>query len=256
MFENPTDPTERQIFVQKGGDWTTQVHDTLQRDTVRPVWVQGPFPSPYDSADAYDNQILVASGIGITPALSVIRAHKDHRRINLIWAVRDRHLLQFFLRHLYLDHEGWNLIFYTGKEALEEDEMESFANTNICIIHGRPTLSTIVPNIIYGIESGKGRPEHYVPQQKAETLEKLADIVQRQRNKKTKRGQQHHYDSDDDDVYLEEGKHRDDDETASITTTQMMATMTRVAAERGFQLQPKDFESARSAWSPPPPWPA
>jgi predicted ferric reductase len=106
LFKNPENPAERQIFVLKTGDWTSKVHSVLQRNTVRPVWVNGPFPSPYNNAEAYDNQILVASGIGITPALSVIQAHKNSRRINLIWAVRDRHLLEFFLKHLYLDHQG------------------------------------------------------------------------------------------------------------------------------------------------------
>lgn len=62
LFENPSNPEERQIFIQKTGDWTTKLHRYLQRDTVRPAWVHGPFPSPYDNADAYDNQILVASG--------------------------------------------------------------------------------------------------------------------------------------------------------------------------------------------------
>jgi hypothetical protein len=98
LFENPVNPQERQIFLQKAGDWTCKVHAILQRDTVHPAWIQGPFPGPYASAEEYDNQILVASGIdGITPALSVIRAQKDSRRINLIWTVRDRHLLSFFL---------------------------------------------------------------------------------------------------------------------------------------------------------------
>lgn len=62
LFENPSNPAERQIFIQKTGDWTTKLHRYVQRDTVRPAWVHGPFPSPYDNADAYDNQILVASG--------------------------------------------------------------------------------------------------------------------------------------------------------------------------------------------------
>jgi hypothetical protein len=81
----------------------------------------GALPEPrYDLSEEYDNQILVASGIG----MSVIRAHEDSRRINLIWAIRDRHLLSFFLRHLYLDHSGWNLIFYTGSDPLEKSEIE------------------------------------------------------------------------------------------------------------------------------------
>lgn len=57
----------------------------------------------------------MASGIGITPALSVIRAHKTSRRVNLIWAVRDPAMLEFFLERFELDNHAWNLIFYTGK---------------------------------------------------------------------------------------------------------------------------------------------
>jgi hypothetical protein len=167
LFENPTNPTEeREIFIQKAGDWTTHVHMTLQRETVRPAWIQGPFPSPYNNADAYDNQILVASGIGITPALSVIQAHKESRRINLIWAVRDENLLTFFLQHLYLDHQGWNLIFYTGKKRLSEMNVNMFTNTNVCIIQGRPKLDEVIPNIIFGVESGTGLPERYDPKTK------------------------------------------------------------------------------------------
>ncbi len=63
LFENPTNPAERQIFIQKTGDWTTSLHEHTQRVTVRPAWVHGPFPSPYDNATSYDNQILIASGM-------------------------------------------------------------------------------------------------------------------------------------------------------------------------------------------------
>ena len=175
LFENPADPTERQIFMQKNGDWTTDVHKMLQRNTVRPVWVSGPFPSPYNRAENYDNQILEASGIGITPALSMIRAYKDSRRINLIWACRDIHLLEFFLTHLYLDHDGWNCIFYTGKAKLPRKHIDLAADTNVCIISGRPQLKQLVPNIIYGIESGIGLPERYQPEARMTVSEMLVD---------------------------------------------------------------------------------
>ena len=174
LFENPENPQERQLFACVSGDWTAKVHKALQRDTVRPAYIQGPFPSVYDNSVAYDNQILVASGIGVTPALSVIRAHKDSRRINLIWAVRDKHLLEFFLRHCnHLDNTGWNLIFYTGKDALDTDKFEVYTNTNISIFEGRPNLARLIPNIIYGIESKKGLPEKYSAEKKAEISDAL-----------------------------------------------------------------------------------
>lgn len=175
LFESPTNPAERQIFIQKTGDWTSKLHRHVQRNTVRPAWVHGPFPSPYESAEVYDNQILVASGIGITPALSCIRSHKNSRRINLIWAVRDAQLLEFVLRHMYLDHQGWNLIFYTGNNKLRMPNMDVLTNTNVCIIDGRPRLHEVIPNIIYGIESKRGLPENYTPNTRAVASKLLAD---------------------------------------------------------------------------------
>ncbi|KAL7555274.1 hypothetical protein ACHAWF_019016 [Thalassiosira exigua] len=153
LFVDPSDPSMRQVFLMKAGDWTGAVHDALARDTTRPCWIKGPFPSPYSHASMYDNQILVASGIGITPALAAINAFKSSRRINLIWAVRDPEMLEFFLEHLYLDHSGWNLIFYTGDESLKSGIGERSANENIRINNGRPNLSSLIPNIVFGNES-------------------------------------------------------------------------------------------------------
>jgi len=176
LFEHPTDGNLRQVFMMKtkGGDWTHDVHEQLQRDTVRPVWVSGPFVSPYNNALGFDNQICVASGIGITPALSVIRAHKESRRVNLIWACRDVAMLEFFMDHLWLNNDGWILIFYTGKAELSP-AIEN-ANSNIKLVRKRPDLHMIIPNIMYGIESGKGVPEKYTPSEKIKIKE---DIVER-----------------------------------------------------------------------------
>ena len=62
LFEDPNDPSIQQMFLMKSGDWTKDVHAALSRDTTRPVWIKGPFPSPFGHASLYDNQILVASG--------------------------------------------------------------------------------------------------------------------------------------------------------------------------------------------------
>ena len=175
LFENPNNPDERQIFMHRTGDWTNGVHELLQRDSVRPVWVQGPFPSPYVNAIKYDNQILVAAGIGITPALSVIRAHQDRRCINLVWAVRDPAMLQFFLEHAYLDNRGWNLIFYTGSQPLLSSLFDGLAGTNVRIIHSRPKIDQVIPNIVYGFESGEGLPGSYLLDEKTAAVELLLE---------------------------------------------------------------------------------
>lgn len=177
LFENPLQPEERQVFMQKSGDWTNQVHDTLGRDTSRPVWVQGPFVSPYGNAANYDNQIMVAGGIGITPALSVIRELKSTRRCNLIWAARDRHMVEFFVKHADFDDNGWNLIFYTGKEPLLgiEDVVVTAKGATVYVIRDRPKLHYVLPSIIYGIESGTSLPENMVPDEKIVAFELLQE---------------------------------------------------------------------------------
>jgi len=168
LFDHPTIVNRREVLMAKAGDWTTAVYRALQRETVRPVWVCGPFESPYNHGISYDNQILVATGIGITPALSIIKNYKEHRRINLIWICKNASMLEFFMEHFYLEHEGWNLIFYTGKDRLSPaiDEL----NSNVLIIKKRPDLKSVIPNIIYGIESGKGLPEKRTMLQKEHVL--------------------------------------------------------------------------------------
>jgi len=175
LFEDPHDANVRQMFLMKSGDWTDAVHSSLSRDTTRPVWIKGPFPSPFRHAALYDNQILVASGIGITPALGAINAFKSSRRVNLIWAVRDPEMLEFFLEKMYLEHDGWNLIFYTGKKPLNSQVDK--LNTNIRVVRGRPNLASIIPNVIYGIESKEGLPEKYTERSKDEMKVLLANRV-------------------------------------------------------------------------------
>jgi len=169
LFEDPHDPSIQQMFLLKNGDWTNAVHAALEdrrSATRRACWIRGPFfASPYShNACLYDHQILVASGIGITPALAAIRALGESRRMNLVWAVRDAEMLEFFLKHMYLNHDGWNLIFYTGKTPLPKSIQEELLGSsssngnnngerNVKLVHGRPQLHHLIPNIIYGNES-------------------------------------------------------------------------------------------------------
>lgn len=159
IYEDANEKESRRVFIAKAGDWTDKVHRKIDRNTVRPVWICGPFPSPYSNAINFDNMILVASGIGITPALSAIEGYRDSRRINLIWAVRDASMLVFFLKNAKLDHKGFNLIFYTGQDPLPATIENFNSNAIIKIVPGRPNLSNLIPNIIQYIHK-HGQSEH------------------------------------------------------------------------------------------------
>lgn len=178
LFQDPSDPNRRAVFMLDVGSWTHKVYTELQlSNTSRPVWIQGPFASPYKmgkyinyvielctvlltyilsfafAARDFDKQILVSTGVGITASLSAIEAYKESRTIFLVWSTRDASLVEFFLENYhYLDHKyGFNFIYYTGQTPLNPTLLEGLA-PNTRIIYSRPNLNVIIPNIIHTSE--------------------------------------------------------------------------------------------------------
>ncbi|KAL7482988.1 hypothetical protein ACHAW6_008629 [Cyclotella cf. meneghiniana] len=154
LYENPLDGSIRHAFMAILGDWTKEVHRlTNEAETARPLWISGPFPSPYSNALNFDNMICVASGIGITPAMSAIDAYKEYRQVNLVWACRDASMLVFFLENAKLDKKGFNVIFYTGKDPLPPTiENYNAHGVYMRIVRARPNLHYLIPNIVRNVD--------------------------------------------------------------------------------------------------------
>ena len=156
IYQDPDDCRRRHMFIANLGDWTSKMHDTIESaPTARPLWISGPFPSPYNDCINYDNLIFVGSGVGITPAVSAIEKYRESRRCNLIWAVRDVSVLVFFLKKIVLDEKALNLIFYTGKEPLPKgiENYNLLHDAHIYIVKSRPDVKVLVPNIISYFEN-------------------------------------------------------------------------------------------------------
>lgn len=98
VFRDPFDADCVCFCITVAGDWTRKLHNEVHEPIYRRLWMCGPFPSPFEKATDNDNVISIASGIGITPALSVIKSLADHRKMHLIWIVRDASLLEFVSR--------------------------------------------------------------------------------------------------------------------------------------------------------------
>ena len=140
------------------GDWTQAVHAALKRPSFRPAWIYGPFPSPFGSASNFDNLICVASGIGITPAISIITSFAQTRRINLVWVCRDPDLIEHYLRHICHD-SAWTFIFYTGKRSLNLNDGDIGwlkGRPTLKIFQGRPDLEDLVCSIVDNISNDLG----------------------------------------------------------------------------------------------------
>lgn len=142
-------PGYSSIFAMDSGDWTSALHASIARDTKRPVWIQGPFPSPYgERAVDFDNMVLVATGIGVTPALSCIQSFgKTGRSLSLIWSCRDPGLIAYYAERR-LEATAMTLIYYTGKAPINLTNLPS----HIRVIPSRPDLKRVVPDIIRCVE--------------------------------------------------------------------------------------------------------
>jgi len=157
LFAHPTLANHSCVCMSKVGDWTNELHAVVQKPTSRPAWVSGPFASPFATAVQFDNLVLVASGIGITPAMSIITTFQQSgRRTNLIWACRDPSLLEFYLQKCKFDVRAWTLIYYTGKRKLC---IGCELPPTVLIFNGRPSLDVAVRNMILGVELETGLPE-------------------------------------------------------------------------------------------------
>ena len=168
------------------------LHRAIERPTTRPVWVAGPYASPYSTADEFQNLVLVASGIGITPALSVLGTLRSSRRTNLVWMCRDASLLSFYVRSCLFPSDAWTLIYYTGRRRLVLDDAQ--LPRTVMIFRGRPNLDCVVRELIAGIELETGLPERMVAesdQQRRSARRLFAEFYEGRRRRDDRRDERH-----------------------------------------------------------------
>ena len=98
MFPEPQKEDHTMLCIGASGDWTKALHDKIKVPCYRPMYVIGPFKSEFsDAAVGTSNAIAVASGIGITPTLSLTLNYADKKRINIVWMCRDAGLIEYIL---------------------------------------------------------------------------------------------------------------------------------------------------------------
>jgi len=168
VFPHKSDPNRSCLCILKTGaenSWTRQLHKAVRSPTSRPFWIQGPYRSPFAGTLYFDNVVVVATGVGITPALSLLSQNTNtHRRLNIIWICRDLSLIAYLLGTVTLQERGFILIYYTGRE---DTKLNTDLPANVFIYKGRPNIQRIVKLVIISIETGKGLPETVVAEGKA-----------------------------------------------------------------------------------------
>jgi len=152
--------------ILKSGDWTTKLYDAINFEARRPIWIQGPFASPYSAASDFHDLLCVASGVGVTPAIQTIQTLKSTRAVHLVWVCRDASMIEFYLNHITLNDSGWFLIFYTGKRKL----MLTNDLPHTCLIFScRPDLGATMSSII--VHSSTGWPDEVFKHRDAQNVQ-------------------------------------------------------------------------------------
>ena len=96
-FPEPLKENHSMLCIGASGDWTKELHDKIQAPCLRPLYVHGPLMTEFsDKAITTANAIAVATGVGITPTLSLMMRYAGRKRINIIWVVST--LKMFFFR--------------------------------------------------------------------------------------------------------------------------------------------------------------
>ena len=168
VFPSLNKSNHSSICIHGCGDWTKALMKEVTTPAHKPAYVVGPYTSPFSSpAMDCENLIAVASGIGVTPAISLVKRYSQEtlRRVNLIWICRDPGLIEHFITNIAsFGQYGFTLIYYTGKGrdiVLNED-----LTPNVFLFKGRPNLHQTLSGIIYSIISGDGLPEELCSNQK------------------------------------------------------------------------------------------
>ena len=171
LVSHPTLPNHSCVCMAAVGDWTKAVHNALSKPCSRPGWLYGPFPSPFSTAAGYDNLIGVASGIGITPSMSVIVNMAETRVVHLIWMCRDADLIEFYMTQFEKFHkDAWSFIFYTGKRSLVLGDKPKNPRVKVCL--GRPNLEELIVALVDHTHHGSPMPKKLL-QKAAEAEDKI-----------------------------------------------------------------------------------
>lgn len=160
IFPHPTKPNHSTLCISVAGDWTKQLYSEIWAPSLKPVYVLGPLRSEFsDVVVSTTNAIAIASGIGITPTLSLMLSYAGKKRVNVIWACRDPGLVEYFLYNVDLSAitmHSFALIYYTGKRELD---LPRKLPPNFFVFRTRPDLEQTISGIVSVIESGEGLPE-------------------------------------------------------------------------------------------------
>lgn len=165
------DKEKMTIAIKDSGNWTRNVLNLLKENQDREILISGPFASSSDIIYDYDSVVLVSTGIGITPFISILKSltHRyatnslSIKKITVIFVNNKNEQYDWFNEAMTVASNiipsnilDFN-IFLTEKFSMDEiniivkedlNHMKYYANTKILINYGRPDFVKILQKVL------------------------------------------------------------------------------------------------------------
>ena len=127
------------------GNWTKKLQESAIKNVRRPLWINGGYPSPFDTSVKYDYIFMICTGIGITPGISIISQYCYSKVIVLIWVCRDEELIELYRNELQVINTK---VFHTGGKKSGGGNDTSYIEGSVVHCTGRPDLCGEIKNVI------------------------------------------------------------------------------------------------------------
>lgn len=149
-----------QLSIKCIGDWTEKFKELLKSGNCK-IQIDGPFCSTIESVFDYREVILIASGIGITPFIEILRNIPYHssvtRKIKLIWIskyIEDFSIFNDVLKSEMISLNTLEIFPYVTEKFTDINSVKAITSekmnfllyvkdTNIPVYYGRPDFNYI-----------------------------------------------------------------------------------------------------------------
>ncbi|CAN0426842.1 unnamed protein product [Pylaiella littoralis] len=102
IFPVPGPRPRAGFHVEAVGDWTQELFRLSLEDPCMPLWITAAQPSVLEKSIFYDNVLLVCTGAGITPAVSLAGMFSTKKNVHLMWLSREAGMVAMFEKQLRL----------------------------------------------------------------------------------------------------------------------------------------------------------
>ncbi|CAM9294444.1 unnamed protein product [Ectocarpus sp. 6 AP-2014] len=114
LFPVPGPNPRAGLHVEAVGDWTNELFRLSLEHPRMPLWITAAQPSVAEQAVYFDNVLLVCTGVGVTPAVSVAERFRKTKNVHLLWCCRDAGLVAMFEKQL---RQVKSTVYLTGKQS-------------------------------------------------------------------------------------------------------------------------------------------